>query len=36
MASRPGKDTIDEKEWSANLDRILQRDRKFLEEIGRL
>ena len=36
MANRRAKETIDEKVWSANLDDILQRDHKFLEEIGRL
>jgi len=36
MASKARKNTIDEKEWSAHLDGILERDREFLEAIGRL
>jgi len=36
MVSKAQKDTIDEKEWFTRLDDILERDREFLEAVGRL
>jgi len=36
MAGKAQRDKIDEKEWFARLEEIMERDREFLEAVGRL